>query len=70
MVLKAIQEQFLTKLTKGETPVTVFLVCGIKLQGIIVNHDAQTILLRRDGHAQLIYKHAVSTVMPAESVNI
>ena len=60
-----LQETFLNHVRKGKTPVTVFLVNGVKLQGVIAWFDAFCILLRRDGHSQLVYKHAISTVMPA-----
>lgn len=61
---------FLTKLQKEEISVTVFLVNGVKLQGIITYFDDESLLLRRDGHTQLIYKHAVSTIMPGEAVEL
>ncbi|MBE6468130.1 MAG: RNA chaperone Hfq [Alphaproteobacteria bacterium] len=61
---------FLTKLQKEEISVTVFLVNGVKLQGIITFFDNESLLLRRDGHTQLIYKHAVSTIMPGEAVEL
>ena len=59
-----IQEEFLNN------SVTVFLVNGVKLQGLITYFDEQSLLLRRDGHTQLIYKHAVSTIMPGTAVEI
>lgn len=49
---------------------TVFLINGVKLQGIITWFDENSLLLRRDGHTQLIYKHAVSTIMPSTAVDI
>ena len=61
---------FLDKIKKNEISVTVFLVNGVKLQGIVTAFDETTLLLRRDGHTQLIYKHAVSTIMPGEAVEI
>ena len=61
---------FLTKLQKEEISVTVFLVNGVKLQGIVTFFDDESLLLRRDGHTQLIYKHAVSTIMPGEAVEL
>lgn len=61
---------FLEKIKNEKISVTVFLVNGVKLQGIITSFDDTTLLLRRDGHTQLIYKHAVSTIMPGESVEI
>ena len=62
------QEVFLQHLHQIEAPVTVFLVNGVKLQGILAQFDSHTLLLRRDGHAQLIYKHAISTIMPVEAL--
>ena len=55
---------------KNKISVTVFLVNGVKLQGSITWFDSFSLLLRRDGHTQLIYKHAVSTIMPAEAVEV
>lgn len=60
-----LQDLFLNKLRKDHLTVTVFLVNGVKLQGIISWFDNYSILLKRDGHIQLIYKHAVSTIMPS-----
>ena len=60
------QDTFLNTVRKTKTPVTVFLVNGVKLQGVITWFDNFSILLRRDHHSQLVYKHAVSTVMPAQ----
>ena len=65
-----LQNSFLGTLKKAETPVTVFLVNGVKLQGIISSFDDDSILLRRDAHSQLVYKNAISTVMPAQPVEI
>jgi host factor-I protein len=58
------QDAFLNSLRKNKISVTIFLSNGIKLQGIITGFDSFAILLRRDSHIQLIYKHTVSTVMP------
>ncbi|HZU65098.1 MAG TPA: RNA chaperone Hfq [Novosphingobium sp.] len=60
-----LQDQFLNHLRKNKTPVTMFLVKGVKLQGIVTWFDNFSILLRRDGQSQLVYKHAVSTIMPS-----
>ncbi len=65
-----VESNFLEKLQKQESSVTVFLVNGVKLQGIVTWFDDESLLLRRDGHTQLIYKHAVSTIMPGEAVEI
>ena len=64
-----LQDQFLNHLRKSKTPVTMFLVKGVKLQGIVTWFDNFSILLRRDGQSQLVYKHAVSTIMPSGPVD-
>ena len=61
----SLQDQFLNSVRRSKTPVTIFLMKGVKLQGIISWFDAFSMLLRRDGAAQLLYKHAISTIMPA-----
>ena len=63
-----VQDVFLNFIRKNKTPVTVFLVNGVKLQGIVTSFDNFSVLLRRDGHTQLVYKHAISTVMPGGPV--
>tara|TARA_B100000676_G_C18076781_1_gene848186 strand:+ start:2265 stop:2558 length:294 start_codon:yes stop_codon:yes gene_type:complete len=65
-----LQDVFLNNVRKAKIPVTVFLVNGVKLQGIITWFDNFCILLRRDAHSQLVYKHAISTVMPAQPVQL
>src|SRR5215218_1443838 len=65
-----LQDMFLNSLRRSKTPVTMFLVKGVKLQGIITWFDNFSVLLRRDGQAQLIYKHAISTIMPAEPLDM
>ena len=61
----SLQDQFLNSVRRSKTPVTIFLMKGVKLQGIITWFDAFSMLLRRDGAAQLLYKHAISTIMPS-----
>jgi host factor-I protein len=65
-----LQDVFLNAIRKQKTPVTMFLVNGVKLQGVITWFDNFSVLLRRDGHSQLVYKHAISTVMPAVPVQL
>ena len=65
-----VQDVFLNHVRKSKTPVTVFLVNGVKLQGIITWFDKFSVLLRRDGHTQLVYKHAISTVMPGAPIQL
>ena len=64
-----LQDQFLNHIRKQKTPVTVFLVNGVKLQGIVTWFDNFCVLLRRDQHSQLVYKHAISTVVPARAAS-
>jgi host factor-I protein len=61
-----LQDLFLNQLRKGKIAVTMFLVKGVKLQGIVTWFDNFSILLRRDGQSQLVYKHAISTIMPSQ----
>ena len=68
--LQDVQSDFVNDIRKNKVSVTVFLVNGVKLQGIITWFDNFSLLLRRDGHTQLIYKHAVSTIMPSTPVDI
>jgi host factor-I protein len=66
----SLQDVFLNSLRKTKTPVTMFLVKGVKLQGIVTWFDNFSVLLRRDGQSQLIYKHAISTIMPAGPIDL
>ncbi|MCI4665181.1 MAG: RNA chaperone Hfq [Neomegalonema sp.] len=65
-----LQDVFLNHIRKHKVPVTVFLVNGVKLQGILTWFDNFCVLLRRDGQSQLVYKHAISTIMPAQPINL
>ena len=65
-----VQDVFLNHVRKTKNSVTVFLINGVKLQGIITWFDNFSVLLRRDGHTQLIYKHAISTVMPSGPIQL
>ena len=60
----SLQDSFLNAVRRAKSPVTIFLVKGVKLQGIITWFDSFSLLLRRDGSSQLVYKHAISTIMP------
>ena len=68
--MNKVLNDFLDDLKEDKVAVTVFLINGVKLQGIITSHDDESLLLRRDGHTQLVYKHAVSTIMPSTPVDI
>ena len=63
----SLQDHFLNSLRRAKAPITIFLVKGVKLQGVVTWFDAFSLLLRREGAAQLVYKHSISTIMPAES---
>ncbi len=65
-----LQDIFLNTIRKQKTPVTMFLINGVKLQGVVTWFDNFSVLLRRDGHSQLVYKHAISTVMPAIPIQL
>ncbi len=65
-----LQDVFLNHLRKQKISVTVFLVNGVKLQGIVTWFDNFCVLLRRDAHSQLVYKHAISTIMPSSPVQL
>lgn len=65
-----VQDVFLNSVRKQKVPVTVFLCNGVKLQGSITWFDNFSVLLRREGQVQLIYKHAISTIMPSGPVKL
>jgi host factor-I protein len=62
----SLQDHFLNSVRRAKLPVTIFLVKGVKLQGVITWFDAFSLLLRREGTSQLVYKHSISTIMPSE----
>lgn len=65
-----LQDQFLNTVRKTKNPLTIFLVNGVKLTGVVTSFDNFCVLLRRDGHSQLVYKHAISTIMPSQPVQM
>ena len=65
-----LQDAFLNHVRKTKVPVTIFLINGVKLQGVITWFDSFCVLLRRDGQSQLVYKSAISTIMPAQPINL
>jgi host factor-I protein len=65
-----LQDTFLNHVRKNKVPLTIFLVNGVKLQGVVTWFDNFCVLLRRDGHSQLVYKHAISTIMPGHPVQL
>ena len=68
--VQSLQDTFLNHVRKNKTPLTIFLINGVKLQGIVTWFDNFCVLLRRDGHSQLVYKHAISTIMPSQPVQM
>ena len=67
---QSLQDTFLNAVRRARTPLTIFLVNGVKLQGVVSWFDSFCVLLRRDGQAQLVYKHAISTIMPSGPVQL
>jgi host factor-I protein len=65
-----LQDTFLNHVRKQKVPLTIFLVNGVKLQGVVTWFDNFCVLLRRDGHSQLVYKHAISTIMPGHPISL
>jgi host factor-I protein len=65
-----LQDAFLNNVRKNKISLTIFLVNGVKLTGIVTWFDNFCLLLRRDGHSQLVYKHAISTIMPGEPMRM
>ena len=68
--VQSVQDVFLNKIRKEKMSVTVFLVNGVKLQGVVTWFDNFSLLLRRESHIQLVYKHAISTIMPGGPLNL
>jgi host factor-I protein len=65
-----LQDIFLNSVRKNRVPLTIFLVNGVKLTGVVTSFDSFCVLLRRDGQVQLVYKHAISTIMPSQPVSL
>jgi host factor-I protein len=65
-----LQDLFLNSVRKQKNSLTIFLVNGVKLTGVVTSFDNFCVLLRRDGHSQLVYKHAISTIMPSQPVQM
>ena len=67
---KSLQDTFLEHMREQKTPLTIFLRNGVKLEGVVASFDNFSIMLVRDGFSQLIYKHAISTIMPAAPIKL
>ncbi len=67
---QSVQDVFLNKIRKEKMSVTVFLINGVKLQGVVTWFDNFSMLLKRESHVQLVYKHAISTIMPGGPLSL
>src|SRR2546422_10899819 len=65
-----LQDTFLNHVRKNKTPLTIFLVNGVKLQGVVTWFDNFCVLLRRHGPSQLGYKHAISPILPGHPIQL
>jgi host factor-I protein len=65
-----LQDVFLNHLRTTKTRVTLYLINGVRLEGIITGFDTFSVLLKRDKSCQLVYKHAISTVMPFAPIRL
>ena len=65
-----LQDLFLNTVRKKKISLTIFLINGVKLTGVVTAFDNFCELLRRDDHAQLVYKHAISTIMPGQPMQM
>lgn len=64
-----LQDVFLNQVRKEHVQITIFLINGFQLKGMVKGFDNYTIVLDTDGKQQLVYKHAVSTIIPAKQIN-
>ncbi|MEE9271661.1 MAG: RNA chaperone Hfq [Robiginitomaculum sp.] len=67
---QSLQDTFLNTVRKSKEPLTIFLVNGVKLQGVVTWFDNFCLLLRREGQIQMVYKHAISTIMPSGPIQM
>lgn len=65
-----LQDVFLTSVRRNETPVTVFLMNGFQMRGVITGFDSFTVVLTAEGKQNMIYKHAISTISPAKGLDL
>ena len=68
--MKDNETKFIQTLIDGKAQVTIFLINGVKLSGEITSYDDKTLNLKRDRHTQLVYKNAISTIMPIEPIDL
>jgi host factor-I protein len=67
---QTLQDLFLSSMSKQKSSLTVFLINGVRLTGVVTYFDNYCVFLRRDGHSQIVYKHAISTIMPSEPMQM
>lgn len=65
-----LQDIFLLRAKRGQVPVTMFLMNGFQMRGIITGFDAFVVVLESDGRQQIVYKHAISTIAPMQTVDL
>lgn len=65
-----LQDSFLNTVRKQQIPTTIFLINGVKLTGYVHSFDNFSVLLQREQHSQLVYKHAISTIMPSAPISL
>lgn len=65
-----LQDIFLNQVRKEKTPITIFLTNGFQIKGVARGFDSFTVVVDTDGKQQLVYKHAISTIIPSKPVNI
>ena len=68
--IESLQEQFLKAVRQEHTAVTVFLMNGFQLRGIVTGYDNYAVVVQSDGRQNMIYKHAISTISPAAPVRL
>ena len=68
--IQNLQDIFLNQARMNKQQVTVFLVNGFQLRGIVTGFDSFTVVLDSEGKQQLIYKHAISTIIPSRTINL
>lgn len=64
-----LQDIFLNQVRKDHSPITIFLISGYQIKGFVKGFDSYTIVIDSDGKQQMIYKHAISTIVPSKTVN-
>lgn len=64
-----LQDSFLNQVRKENVPVTIFLVNGFQLKGLVKGFDNFTVILENEGKQQMVYKHAISTISPFRAIN-